>query len=125
MSRPHGIPNKATAAIRAEIARTGKSMLEILIDNARRLDQLLGQFELEPTAENLAIVTRFIEMSAVLSQVADRAAKYLHAPQMAIKHEHTLVDGKPVRPVLEITGYPATKEVAPPTPALPPAGTKH
>jgi hypothetical protein len=119
MSRPHGIPNKATAAIRAEIARTGKSMLQIVINNARRLDQLCEQF----AAENNT--TAEIAARVMLAQVADRAAKYLHAPQMAIKHEHTMVDGKPVRPVIEITGYPATKEIAPPTPALPPADTEH
>jgi hypothetical protein len=56
----------------------------------------------------------------LLAQVADRAAKYLHAPQMAIKHEHTMVDGQPVRPVIEITGYPAPVAERVPAPALPP-----
>jgi hypothetical protein len=92
-------------------AAAGKSMLEILIENARRLDQIAEQFQAigETTAE--------IGARTLLAQVADRAAKYLHAPQMAIRHEHTMVDGKPIRPVIEITGYPAP--VAEQVPALP------
>jgi hypothetical protein len=105
--------------IRAEIARTGKSMLEILVDNARALHALCERLAADPTPENVAAVAQLIAARAVLSQCADRAAKYLHAPQMAIKHKHTMIDGKPVRPVIEISGHPM-----PPTPALPPADTK-
>jgi hypothetical protein len=92
-------------------AAQGKSMLLILVENARRLDQIAAQFQAagETTAE--------IGARVLLAQVADRAARYLHSPQMAIKHEHTMVDGKPIRPVIEITGYPAP--AAEPAPALP------
>jgi hypothetical protein len=102
-----GSPNKSTLARRAEQLRTGKSMLEILVENARALAQVVERYVNDPTQANLDVVQNVIAARAVLSQVADRAAKYLHAPQMAVKHEHTMVDGKPVRPVIEITGYPA------------------
>jgi hypothetical protein len=102
-----GSPNKSTLERRAEMLRTGKSMLEILVENARALAQVVERYVNDPTPANLEVIQNVIAARAVLSQVADRAAKYLHAPQMAIKHEHTQVDGKPIRPVIEITGYPA------------------
>ena len=35
-----------------------------------------------------------------------------------IKHDHRTADGELIRPIIEIAGYPAPKEIAPPTPAL-------
>jgi hypothetical protein len=41
-------------------------------------------------------------------------------------YDHCRKDGKLIRPVIEITGYPAAlNEIAPPTPALPLAKAKH
>jgi hypothetical protein len=97
MARPM---TEGTRMARAAAIR-GKSMLQILIENARRLEQIAEQFQ------TVGETTSEIGARALLAQVADRAAKYLHSPQMAIKHEHTQVDGKPIRPVIEITGYPA------------------
>jgi hypothetical protein len=58
--------------------------------------------------------------------MAARAAPFFH-PQLAdIKHDHRTADGELIRPIIEITGYPAAlKEIAPPTPALPLAKGKH
>jgi hypothetical protein len=103
-------------------AASGKSMLEILVENAQALAKVVERYVNDPTPANLEVIANVIRARSVLSQVADRAAKYLHAPQMAIKHEHTMVDGKPIRPVIEITGYPApAAEQAPalPAPAAP------
>jgi hypothetical protein len=35
-------------------------------------------------------------------------------PQLAdVKHDHRREDGKPIVPIIEITGYPGPKEIAP------------
>jgi hypothetical protein len=66
-----------------------------------------------------------VELRIISHRMAARAAPFFH-PQLAdIKHDHRSEDGKTIRPVIEITGYPGPKEIAPPTAALPPAETKH
>lgn len=102
-------------------AAAGKSMLEILVENAQALAKVVERYVNDPTPANLEVIANVIRARSVLSQVADRAAKYLHAPQMAIKHEHTMSDGKPIRPVIEITGYPAPAAVPAPAPGPLPA----
>jgi hypothetical protein len=102
-------------------AASGKSMLEILVENAQALAKVVERYVNDPTPANLEVIANVIRARSVLSQVADRAAKYLHAPQMAIKHEHTMSDGKPIRPVIEITGYPAPAPPLPAPPGIPPA----
>ena len=42
-----------------------------------------------------------------------------------VKHNHRREDSKLIQPVIEITGYPGSKEIAPPTPALTLAKAKH
>jgi hypothetical protein len=71
---------------------------------------------------------RLIEQILVYRDRAQRyardAAPFFH-PQLAdIKHDHRSA-GTAIRPVIEITGYPGPKEIAPPTrPALPPPDDK-
>jgi hypothetical protein len=58
---------------------------------------------------------------------ATKAAPFFH-PQLAdVKHDHRKEDGKPIVPIIEITGYPEPKQIeqSAPTPALPLAKGKH
>jgi hypothetical protein len=49
---------------------------------------------------------------------------FIHS--LLTSHDHCRDDGKLIRPVIEITSYPAAlKDIAPPTPALPLAKGKH
>jgi hypothetical protein len=57
--------------------------------------------------------------------MAARAAPFFHAQIADIQHNHRREDGKTIRPLIEITGYPAAKEIMPPTPALTLAKAKH
>ena len=128
--RRRGTPNKITAEMRAQALETGKTMLQIMTENARWMDQQvqalvdrLGEVSGEELANTLA---KIVELRAISHQMAARAAPFFHPQLQAIKHDHRTADGKLIRPVIEITGYPpALKEIAPPTPALALAKGKH
>jgi hypothetical protein len=65
------------------------------------------------------------QVRAFAQRCARGAASFIH-PQLAdIKHDHRTADGELIRPIIEIAGYPAPKEIAPPTPALRLAKGKH
>ena len=128
--RRRGTPNKITAQMREQAMATGKSMLQIMTENARWIDEQvqalvdrLAEVSGEELAETLA---KIVQLRAISHQMAARAAPFFH-PQLAdIKHDHRTADGELIRPIIEITGYPAAlKEIAPPTPALPLAKGKH
>ena len=128
--RRRGTPNKITAEMRAQALATGKTMLQIMTENARWMDQQvqalvdrLAEVSGEELAETLA---KIVQLRAISHQMAARAAPFFH-PQLAdIKHGHRSENGEPIRPIIEITGYPAAlKEIAPPTPALALANGKH
>jgi hypothetical protein len=104
--RVKGTPNKATARIREKMIHQGQSMLAILVENVRELQALCRKLADNPTDENIRAVQTLIGARGVLAAAADRAAKYLHAPQMAIKHSHVTENGEPIRPVVVISGYP-------------------
>jgi hypothetical protein len=54
-----------------------------------------------------AIVALLDQVCAVAQRCARDAASFIH-PQLAqVKHDHRGDDGEPIRPVIEITGYPA------------------
>jgi hypothetical protein len=54
------------------------------------------------------------------------AASFIHPQLSDVKYDHRTENGKLIRPVIEITGYPAAlKEIAPPTPAFAMAKGKH
>jgi hypothetical protein len=108
--------------MRDQAMATGKSMLQIMVESVRWMDD-----QIQGLIDRLAEVSgaESVQLRAISHQMAARAAPFFH-PQLAdIKHDHRSVDGKTIRPVIEITGYPGTKEIAPPTPALPPTDTKH
>jgi hypothetical protein len=128
--RRRGTPNKITAQMREQAAKSGKSMLQIMTENARWIDEQvqalvdrLGEVSGAKLAETLE---KIVQLRAISHQMAARAAPFFH-PQLAdVKHDHRTADGKLIRPVIEITGYPAAlKEIAPPTPALALAKGKH
>jgi hypothetical protein len=116
--------------MREQAMATGKSMLQIMTENARWIDEQvqalvdrLGEVSGEELADTLA---KIVELRAISHQMAARAAPFFH-PQLAqVKYDHRTADGELIQPIIEITGYPAAlKEIAPPTPALPLAKGKH
>jgi hypothetical protein len=59
------------------------------------------------------------QVRAFAQRYARDAASFIHPQLAVIKHDHRTADGELIRPIIEITGYPAAlKEIAPPTPAL-------
>jgi hypothetical protein len=122
--RRRGTPNKITAEMRAQALETGKTMLQIMTENARWMDDqvqlLLERLEKTSGEEFSDLLTKIVQLRAISHQMAARAAPFFH-PQLAdVRHDHRTEDGKTIRPIIEITGYPtALKEIAPPTPALP------
>jgi hypothetical protein len=127
--RRRGTPNRITAELRQQALATGKSMLQIMTDNAREMDAIVQKLSEQLAKASGDDLIRLIEQILVYRDRAQRyardAAPFFH-PQLAdIKHDHRSADGKGIRPVIEITGYPGSKEIAPPTrPALPPPDDK-
>jgi hypothetical protein len=128
--RRRGTPNKITAEMRAQALATGKTMLQIMTENARWMDDqvqlLLERLEKTSGEEFSDLLTKIVQLRAISHQMAARAAPFFH-PQLAqVKYDHRTADGELIQPIIEITGYPAAlKEIAPPTPALPLAKGKH
>ena len=127
--RRRGTPNKITAELRQQAVATGKSML-VMVENVRWMDdQIEGLVDRlsEASGEELAeTMAKVVQLRTISHQMAARAAPFFH-PQLAdIKHDHRTADGELIRPIIEITGYPAAlKEIAPPTAAVPLAKGKH
>ena len=126
--RRRGTPNRITAELRQQALATGKSMLQIMTDNAREMDAIVQKLSEQLAKASGDDLIRLIEQILVYRDRAQRyardAAPFFH-PQLAdIKHDHRSA-GPAIRPVIEITGYPGSKEIAPPTrPALPPPDDK-
>ena len=128
--RRRGTPNKITAQMREQAAKSGKSMLEVMVENVRWMDdQIEGLVDrlAEASGEELAeTMAKIVQLRTISHQMAARAAPFFH-PQLAdIKHDHRTADGELIRPIIEITGYPAAlKEIGPLTPALALAEGRH
>ena len=141
--RKKGTPNKAASLRREMQARktreieerarlNGMTPLEVMLDNMRwALEQARMLMEARATAEDgrtpdlVQIAARLDHLRAFAQRCARDAASFIH-PQLAdIKHDHRTADGELIRPIIEIAGYPAPKEIAPPTPALRLAKGKH
>jgi hypothetical protein len=128
--RRRGTPNKITTEMREQAAKSGKSMLQIMVENVRWMDdQIQGLVDqlAEASGEELAdTLAKIVQLRTISHQMAARAAPFFH-PQLAdIKHDHRREDGELIRPIIEITGYPAAlKEIGPLTPALALAEGRH
>jgi hypothetical protein len=116
--------------MRAQALASGKTMLQIMTENTRWMDdqvQLLVERLGKTSGEAFSdLLTKIVQLRTISHQMAARAAPFFH-PQLAdIKHDHRTADGELIRPIIEITGYPAAlKDIAPPPPALPLAKGKH
>jgi hypothetical protein len=108
--RRKGTPNKVTSRMREQCIATGKTMLQIMTDNAREMDATVQKLSEQLARASRDDLKRLMEQILVYRDRAQRyardAAVYFH-PQLAdIKHDHRRDDGKPIVPILEITGYP-------------------
>jgi len=114
--RKKGTPNKITAMLREEAARTGKTALQVMMDNMRvAYEQATMLYEelLKALAENKTgkgFERKLIEMWNLRDRAqryAREVAPYFHPQLQAIKHDHRTADGAPLRPILVIEGYPS------------------
>ena len=111
----------------------GMTPLDVMLDNMRwALEQARMLLEARATAEDgrtpdlVQIAARLDHLRAFAQRCARDAASFIHRQLADIKHDHRTADGELIKPIIEITGYPAAlKEIAPPTPALPLAKGKH
>ena len=114
--RKKGTPNKITTALREEVARTGKTALQVMMDNMRVAYEqatMLHEELLKALAENKT-GNGFERKLSEMWNLRDRAqryardvAPYFHPQLQAIKHDHRTADGAPLRPILVIEGYPS------------------
>jgi hypothetical protein len=128
--RRRGTPNKITAQMREQAIATGKSMLQIMTENARWADDQVQSLVTALTNASGERAYNLLHQILILrdrsQRYAAQAAPFFHPGLAAIRHDHRSENGELIRPVIEITGYPAAmKEIAPPTPALALAKGKH
>ena len=112
--RKKGTPNKITTALREEVARTGKTALQVMMDNMRVAYEqatMLHEELLKALAENKT-GNGFERKLSEMWNLRDRAqryardvAPYFHPQLAAVKHDHRTADGVPLRPILVIEGY--------------------
>ena len=83
--------------------------------------------KLEPQTSQVEQIEALVTSLRMIAQPCARdATSYLHSQVADIKHDHRTNDGKPIVPIIEISGYPEPKQIeAPLTPALPPPDHKH
>jgi hypothetical protein len=111
--RKKGTPNKATAERQALVAATGKTPLEIMLENARwaydkalKLTALLSGPNPPQGEEASALMQEILKFRDVAQRYASAAAPYVHPRLAAIQHNHRSEDGSAIRPVLIISGRP-------------------
>jgi hypothetical protein len=84
--------------------RTNRAMVQPLGLTYDDAEDRLAEVSGEELAETSA---KIVQLRAISHQMAAREAPFFH-PQLAAQ------DGKTIRPIIEITGYPGSKEIAPP-----------
>jgi hypothetical protein len=111
--RKKGTPNKATAERQAQVAATGKTPLEIMLENARwaydkalKLTALLSGPDAPQGEEAAALMQEILRFRDVAQRYASAAAPYVHPRLAAIQHDHRSEGGSAIRPVLIISGRP-------------------
>jgi hypothetical protein len=112
--RRKGTPNKATAERQAQVAASGKTPLEVMLDNmrrayneAQRIMSLLDGPDAPQGEEALALMSEMWKFRDLAQRYAIAAAPYVHPRLAAVSHQHRAEDGSIVRPILVIEGYPA------------------
>jgi hypothetical protein len=111
--RKKGTPNKATAERQAQVAATGKTPLEIMLENARwaydkalKLTAMLSGPEAPQGEEAQVLMQEILKFRDAAQRYASAAAPYVHPRLAAIQHDYRSQDGSAIRPVLIITGNP-------------------
>jgi hypothetical protein len=112
--RCKGTPNKATTERQAQVAASGKTPLEVMLDNMRRayneahrLMAVLCGPDAPQGEEAQALMEEMWKFRDAAQRYAVAAAPYVHPRLAAVSHQHRGADGSIVRPILVIEGYPA------------------
>jgi len=105
--RPKGSPNKASAELQAAIAASGKTPLEIMLENARwayakarELTERLA--DAEPSLATSELFNQMLRFREFACEWAHMAAPYVHPRLAAVAHRHTNPDGTPIAPTVNI-----------------------
>jgi hypothetical protein len=105
--RGKGTPNKATAERQAAIAASGKTPLEIMLENTRwayaeaiQLTERLA--DAEPSLETEELFRQMLRFRQLAVEWAQMAAPYVHPRLAAVAHKHTNPDGSPIAPIVKI-----------------------
>jgi hypothetical protein len=102
-----------TAERQAQVAATGKTPLEIMIENARwaydkalKLTALLSGPGAPQGEEASALMQEILKFRDAAQRYASAAAPYVHPRLAAIQHDHRSEDGSAVLPTIILTGCP-------------------
>jgi hypothetical protein len=105
--RPKGSPNRATAERQAAIAASGRTPLDIMLENARWADAQATRLterlvEAEPSLDTAELLREIIRFRELAMEWAQLAAPYVHPRLAAVAHRHTNADGRPAQPIVNV-----------------------
>jgi hypothetical protein len=93
--RRKGTPNKATAERQAAVAATGRTPLDVMLNNMRWADQEADRL-LATGSEALETNRAVLQLKELACEWARDAAPYVHPRLAAIAHRHVNADGTPI-----------------------------
>ena len=99
--RRKGTPNKATAARQAEVAATGRTPLEVMLENMRFAHATAAEWSakiLDPDVlipERLDVLKKVMEWRQIAQECAKDAAPYVHPKLASVEYGGN--DKKPVQ----------------------------
>jgi hypothetical protein len=113
--RKKNVPNKASVERQARVAATGKTPLDVMLENMRRTDSEAEKLAAEIAAGHATgeSFTRLVQLRRLAQECAAEAAPYVHPRLAAIAHRNTNPDGSPVRPIINVYGLSGQKIMPP------------
>jgi hypothetical protein len=109
--RPKGSVNKASVERQAIVAASGRTPLDVMLDNMRWADQeaakilakLLSPDAPTDTTELLETIKTLLRLRERAAEWAKDAAPYVHPRLAAIAHRHVDANGQPLTPTINLT----------------------
>jgi len=103
--RKQGAPNKATAARQAEVAASGVTPLEVMLDNmrvahrrAKELEMQVSELPAQQLEARLQLMSEIARQRQISQKCAADAANYVHPKLANIQH-----DSNPDNPLTAVT----------------------
>lgn len=85
--RKKGVPNKLTATLRAKLAETGMTPLEVMYRAMSELCEKADRMKLRKHGNVDAMVMDYLDLLERAAEIASKLAPYLHPKLQSIEHK--------------------------------------